>query len=353
VISSNPVSIVPYWQAPGWDGFVEAHPRGSILHTRAMIEAEAATKLHTCWAHAAIDSQGQVVALLVAVRVATLGGIASTLASRSVQFAEPIFLDSPLGHAGVDALIQAHDQYMVSRCLFAEVRPLFDGASGYNPLLEAGYDRLGYWNYELDLQSSVCQMFQQMNSKCRNNIRSSDRRGVTVVEVDPQCHVDVVYDLVVESYAHSKMPVVDRSLFESSASKFGHGQLRALVAYYRQRAVAATWFLAYKKRVICWYAGTCRLPGIAAQASIFWRAMQQFSVEGFQVLDFAGAGWEGEDYGPGRFKAKFGGTQTNHGRYRKVYSPWKLKAATSVYQRIRDYIAPRPESTDENSLSPN
>lgn len=44
--------------------------------------------------------------------------------------------------------------------------------------------------------------------------------------------------------------------------------------------------------------------------------------------------------GPGKFKAKFGGVKTNHGRYRKVFSPWKLKAAESIYSAFRGWVAP-------------
>ncbi len=70
-------------------------------------------------------------------------------------------------------------------------------------------------------------------------------------------------------------------------------------------------------------------------ALVFWEAIKQFSNEGYSVFDLAGAGWEGEQYGPGKFKSKFGGKETNFGRYRKVYSPWKLIAANTAYKLIR------------------
>jgi lipid II:glycine glycyltransferase (peptidoglycan interpeptide bridge formation enzyme) len=76
---------------------------------------------------------------------------------------------------------------------------------------------------------------------------------------------------------------------------------------------------------------------------VFWEAIRQFAREGFEIFDFAGGGWEGEEYGPGRFKSKFGGQQSNYGRYRKIYAPWKLKTAQSVYETVREYIAPKSQ----------
>jgi lipid II:glycine glycyltransferase (peptidoglycan interpeptide bridge formation enzyme) len=161
----------------------------------------------------------------------------------------------------------------------------------------------------------------------------------------------VIHSLLAESYAHAKIPLVDRSLFQSAATNFCRSRLRVMVAKYMDSPVAVGCFLLYKKRVVCWYAGTKRIPGIPATSQIFWEAIRQFSQEGFEVFDFAGGGWEGEAYGPGRFKAKFGGEQTNYGRYRKIYAPRMMKAAESVYSRIRDFYAPRTERILRSDLS--
>jgi hypothetical protein len=41
------------------------------------------------------------------------------------------------------------------------------------------------------------------------------------------------------------------------------------------------------------------------------------------------------------YKAKFGGELVCYGRYRKVYSPWKLRLAERAYQFGRTVIAPK------------
>jgi lipid II:glycine glycyltransferase (peptidoglycan interpeptide bridge formation enzyme) len=184
-----------------------------------------------------------------------------------------------------------------------------------------------------------------MSPKRRNNVRSAIRKGVTVKELDLSSGIEDLYQLITCSYKRSKVPFADMSLFHSVANQLDASRVRLLVAYYDGQPVSAGCFLNYKNRVICWYAGTQRIPGVHSMTLVFWEAIKRFSQEGYAIFDLAGAGWEGEEYGPGKFKSKFGGIEINHGRYRKIYSPWKLMAANTAYQLIRRLdLYPGPSS---------
>jgi serine/alanine adding enzyme len=340
-ISAERLAIRSHQEVGDWDAFVNTHPHGSILHTSSMIRSESLTKRHEPHAFAAVDRRGEICAMLVAVRTVTIGGLASNLTGRSILHAEPLWLDSELGREGIVNLIRHHDAAMKSCTIFAEVRPLYVSPSDFDPLLECGYERQGYWNYELALDGTEEEIFRRLGKKCRNNLRSSKRKGVQVREVDLKQNWPTVYRLFEESYSHAKVPIVDSSLFVASTDSFSTDNLKTFVAYYHDEPVAAGCFLNHKDRVLCWYAGTKRIPGVPAMASVFWEAIVRFSVMGYQIFDFAGGGWEGEEYGPGKFKAKFGGSKINLGRYRKVYSPWKMKAAVKGYESLRSWLSPR------------
>ena len=342
--NGDDLKILPLDQLPDWDGFVESHMKGTIFHTSAMIRTMKSAKGHRPFAHAAVDENGAICAMLVAVKVSTLGRWADRIAARSILYAEPIFLESLQGRTGVAQLLRHHDNYMRRRTLFAEVRPFFEAPVSEDALLNQGYELLGYYNYELDLRSSEEQLFMGLDPKCRNNIRSSMRRGLIVREVEPLSELNRFYSIVSESYAGSKVPLADRSLFESAFREMPHSICRVFFAEYEGDVAAAACFLAYKHRVVYWYAGAKRIQGISAMSMILWEAMLKYSIEGYRLFDFAGAGWEGEEYGPGKFKAKFGGDLTNFGRYRKVYSPWKLRCASSAYKLMRGWISPSVQS---------
>ncbi len=329
------ILIRNYQEIPEWDRFVYSHPEGSIFHTTTLINSEESTKRHAPYAIGAVGSDGKLCAILVAVRVSTLAGFGAQMSTRSIMYAEPICLDSEAGRIGLQALIQQHDRDMCREALFGEIRPNFNNQAVMNTLIQSGYKRSGYLNFEIDLNQSEDELFQNMSPKRRNNVRSATRRGVEVKEKDFVNGIDELYRLITYSYKRSKIPFVDSSLFYSVARQIDPLHHRLLVAYYNGEPVSAGLFLAYKDRVVCWYAGTKRITGIHSMTLLFWEAIKQFSKEGYAVFDLAGAGWEGEPYGPGKFKSKFGGKETNHGRYRKVYSPWKLLAANTAYQIFR------------------
>ena len=337
-------AIMPFDQVAGWDSFVDRHPKGTIFHCTAMIRTMAKTKRHQPFAYAAVNKNGEICSMLVAVKVSTLGKWADAFAARSIFYAEPIYIDGAEGLAGMRLLLIKHDTYMRQRTLFAEVRPFYSPPAIDDPLVEQKYGFLGYLNYELDLGKFEEKLFSDLDAKCRNNIRTTMRRGLTVREANPSSELSSFYALVAESYSKSKVPLADRSLFEAAIREMPSPICRLFFADYQNKVAAAACFLAYKKRVVYWYAGAKRIPGIAAMSCLLWEAITKYSMEGYEVFDFAGAGWEGESYGPGRFKAKFGGVQTNYGRYRRIYAPWKLQCASSVYQALRGWLSPRSEN---------
>jgi lipid II:glycine glycyltransferase (peptidoglycan interpeptide bridge formation enzyme) len=169
--------------------------------------------------------------------------------------------------------------------------------------------------------------------------------------VESHTHVPTLYGILKESYANSKIPLVDISHFYSVFRELNLNDIRLAVARLDGDVIAASCFLTDKQRVYYWYAGTKRIPGISAMASIVWDAIQYYAKTDKKIFDFCGAGWEGEDYGPGRFKAHFGGTLTNHGRYRKVYSKWRFKLADVTYAAFRGILAPRSDESPQNKKS--
>jgi len=343
--------IVNYSDCPQWDAFVDNHPSGTLFHSTSMIRANATTHLYSTLALAALDENQQVLALFTATRVGLIGAWANPFTSRSIHFAEPLFLDTPAGHEAIKELMKIHDDTCRRNSLFTEIRPV--SCTYANPSLwnSIGYERKGYHNYELELQQPIDSIWNGFTGTCRRNIKRAERRGVTVDIVESHTHVPTLYGILKESYANSKIPLVDISHFYSVFRELNLNDMKLAVARLDGDVIAASCSLTDKQRVYYWYAGTKRIPGISAMASIVWDAIQYYAKTDKKIFDFCGAGWEGEDYGPGRFKAHFGGTLTNHGRYRKVYSKWRFKLADVTYAAFRGILAPRSDESPQNKKS--
>jgi lipid II:glycine glycyltransferase (peptidoglycan interpeptide bridge formation enzyme) len=338
------VNLLDEWDTlrPAWDQFVDDHPKGSIFHTSDMISVYRAAKGHTPLPLAALDANGQIVALLAAVRVQTLPNPFGRISSRSIMFAEPLCGDDPDGIDALECLISHHDRLMTRRVLFTEVRPLFASGSEREALERCGYQYLEYLNHLVDLTKSPETLWSDIHRSAKRHIRTCEKRGFKVREVTGPDVVDQLYPLLELSYENAGVPLAHRSLFDAAARELKQrDMIRFFAAYDGETPIAMDAMLIYKDRIYFWYGGVVRLPNVSASSILRWRELIWGQEHGFTICDSGGAGWPDKPYGVRDFKVKFGGELVRLGRYRKVFAPRLMACAERVYELIRGTSAPR------------
>jgi serine/alanine adding enzyme len=329
-----------------WGRFVEEHPKGSVFHTPQMHSVFSQTKNHYPFALAAIDRSGDILALLVSVRVQTLPDPLGSLSSRSIFYAEPLCREDDDGVAALAAIVEEHDRYMRSKVLFSEVRPLYAAGAEGEALAKCDYQLEGYLNYVTDLRRSPNELWQQMSKSCRANIRRGSKRGLTVEELTDARGIDVLYEFLKTTYERAKVPLADKSLFSAAFSTLHpENMIKIFAARYEGEIVATDAILTYKKMLYAWYGGSRRISAFSPFECLTWHEIEWGKQNGYELYDFGGAGWPHEPYGVREFKAKFGGDLVNFGRYRKVYFPWKFTLADRAYKVAKGLISPRSEPT--------
>lgn len=316
---------------PSWDAFVAAHAHGTIFHMSAMINAMAATPGLEPLALAAVNASGEILAMLVSVHVKTLKTMQS-FSSRAIQFATPLCVCESEGTAALDELIRLHDSQMRSRSLFVEVRCIHPPAFERAPLLASGYTHCDYINYEVDLSRSKEELWKNIDKGMRQKINSSRRKGVEVVDDESSAGIARMYTLLKESYGRARVPLAPFELFEAVLNGLPPESVRIRTAVFKNNPVASIISLIHAGRVFSWYGGTRRIKGLSPFACIVWDDIRWGCENGMSIYDFGGAGWPGEDYGPRRFKASFGGAEVRYGRYRATYSPIRLRLAELAYR---------------------
>ena len=347
-VHSDEYAIESIDDAADWNEYVEAHSKGSIFHTREMVRAYHHTRGYEPIALLARNTSGNVVAMLVAVRIATLPGVLGWLASRSVFFAEPICDENQNGQDGLVLLIREHDRRVAGRTLFAEVRPLDENGAERTALEQCGFEYRDYLNYISYVERPTNELWKKIKGDCRRDIRRSEDRGVILQDENSPAGIDRLYEFLQVSYGLSQVPLPDRTLFDATLTELPHDWFRVVIAYLENRPMTSSIDLVYKGRVYGWYGGTERVRGISANACITWDSIRWAAENEQTIYDFGGAGWPDEPYAPRKFKSKFGGELVDYGRYRKVYSPWKLQLAERVYEAVRSVIWSR-ERTGRNS----
>ncbi|HEX4412603.1 MAG TPA: GNAT family N-acetyltransferase [Lacipirellulaceae bacterium] len=321
---------------PLWDQYVDQHPKGSVFHSSEMVRAFQHTRGHQPIAIASLNTAGAVAAILVSVRVQTLPGPMGRLSSRAVFYAEPLCNDHPDNMNALAQLVARHDEKMSRSVLFAEVRPLF-AAGGERIVLErAGYTYLDYLNYLNDVTRPIKEMWSKLHKGAQYSIRQCEKRGLVVREVPAETAVDQLFPLLKLSYSHSGVPLVDRSLFDGTVLAGGpRGIVKFFAVYEGDEPVAMDVLLTFKRQVYLWYGGVSRSCEGSPCSLLRWQELKWAHEQGYAVCDSGGAGWPDIPYGVRDFKRKFGGDLVQFGRYRKVFSPWRLALAEKVYNLKR------------------
>jgi serine/alanine adding enzyme len=336
------VNLLSEWDRfqPAWDEYVHQHSKGNVFHTSQMVRVFSAAKRHSVLPLAAFTPDGEVLAMLVAVRVQTLPSVFGAVSSRSIWYAEPLCSDDPESINALSQLIGEHDRIMGRRVLFTEIRPLYESGPERVALERNGYKYLDYLNFIVDTTQPKDQLWKRLHESVRRNIRKCERRGLQVRTLKTAASVDLLYEFLESTYIRASVPLADRSLFEAAQAILQPEDMVDLVAVYDgDTPLAAYMALIFKGRIYFWYGGSVRMPGVWPVDQLHWHEITQCSDQGWDYYDLGGAGWPDVPYGVRDYKAKFGGELVNYGRYRKVHSPWKFAIAERAYDFRRAILA--------------
>jgi len=334
------VRIVHSLSQDQWRDFVDGQPLGNIFHTPEMFQVFAQAQGHRPTLWAAVDDDEHPIALLLIVRVTLIGGPLCWLTSRAIAYGSVLCSPGLEGEQALALLLQAYNRSTRGQILFTELRNLSDLAQ-FQPILAGrGFAYEEHLNYLIDLDRLPEAVLQSIGRRTRKRIRRVLREGtVRVQEIGQLEQVALCYDLLEKSYAAARVPLADRSLFESAFEVlWPKGMIKFLLAWVSDDCVAGSVELVYKDRIYGWYSGVDRAySSYAPNELLMWHILQWGAENGYRLYDFGGAGKPSEEYGVRDFKAKFGGELVCYGRYTCVHSPNRFKLSKlgyRLYQKI-------------------
>ena len=195
-----------------WDQYVLKHPKGSIFHTSPMIEVFQSTKHHTVLPLAALDADGQVVAMLVGGAGADPCRIRwGRLSSRSIWYAEPAVRRQPSERRRADGADRAaRPAHGPPRAVHRGAAALGAGTgacgAGAVRLYVSRLFELRPWTCPQPLESLWCNMRQS----ARRGVRKAEKFAYHLRTLDTPDSIDMVYRFLEMSYRHAKVPMADR-----------------------------------------------------------------------------------------------------------------------------------------------
>jgi len=320
-----------------WHEFVDRHPHGQIFHTPEMFHvfAQAGGHAPTLWA--AVDRHGAPQALFLPVQITLMGGPLRRFTTRAVAYGSVLCTPDPAGEDALRLLLRAYTEEIGSRMLFTELRNPYD-LTRWQPVLQAcGFAYEEHLNFIVDLTRPPDQIWKEIRSNARRNVRRARKRQVIVEDVSAPEQISSAYALLKRVYERIQVPLAESSFFQAAFQTLHPQQMmKVLVARVDGVDIGVLTLLLYKDVILYWYTGTLReYSDYRAGDLLVWHTLEWGSQNGFRVLDFGGAGKPDEEYGVRDFKAKFGGDLVNYGRNVYVHAPVLLEVSERFYQVAR------------------
>ena len=323
-----------------WRRFVEEHPQSNIFHTPEMFQVFSATQGHhpTLWA--TVDDEEHVLALLLPVQVTLLGQSLRHLTTRAIVYGSVLCAPGAEGQEALAMLLRLYKKQK-NTSLFTELRNLSDLSEIQPTLQENGLIHEGHLNFLIDLDLPVDKVWSNIHKSARRKIkRAMNKKQLEIEEVHHRSQVATCYAIFQETYARAHVPLADHSMFEAAFDVlYPMGMIKFLLGRVGDIYVAASAALLYKDVIHGWYRGfDLAYSKYLPNDLMVWEILKWGAENGYHVFDFGGAGKPGEDYGPRKFKAKFGGTLVNFGRNTCIHHPLLLRLSQQGYQLYRRFL---------------
>jgi len=320
-----------------WNEFVYNHPHGNIFQTPEMAEVYRHTKNYEPISLAVVDDTDEIIAILLAVVIKEMNGFLGSFSTWSLIMGGPLFVDDSLESA---QMMMHHYDFMVKKkAIYTEVRMLHDIPKVKNVLAPHEYVFEDHFNSLIDLNKPKKEIWKQIKRDKKRGIDKAKKLGIVIEECCEKENIQVFYELLQETYKRVSMPLPDMSLYESIFDILvpQHKAL-FLFAKYNNIYIATQLALIYKDTIHALITGAIKdylsyHPGDL----LIWYLLEWGAEKGYKTFDFGGGGTPTKNQNIRYYKSRFGAEFPNYGRYKKVYSPIKMKIAKKgfkIYRKI-------------------
>ena len=324
-----------------WREFVDSHPQGQIFHRPEMFQVFARAKGHRPTLWAAVDHDGQVLALVLPVQIALLNRLLDALTTRAVAYGSVLCASGPQGQEALARLLHSYKHQVKRQPLFTELRNSSDLSAVQPTLQDNGFIYEPHLNFLVDIGLPVDRVWSNIHKSARKNIKKALGKNQFEVEnVDNPSQVAICYAMLQQTYTTAHIPLADVSLFEAAFDILQpRGMIKFLLGRVEDTYVAASVALLYKDIIYGWYRGFNRAySSYLPNDLMVWHILKWGAENGYRTFDFGGAGMPGEDYGPRKFKAKFGGQLLEFGRNTCIHAKLRLQISQFAYRLYRQLL---------------
>lgn len=246
--------------------------------------------------------------------------IKQTLTRRAIIVGGPVIADDATD-AEVCELMKTVRKELKGKAIYVESRNFNDYSKWKGAFAAAGFEYVPHLNFHIDT-SSIEIVDANLGKSRKRDIRTTIREGVSVIEHPTEEQVCEYYKVLDNLYRTKvKTPLFPLSFF-LALNKHNDGRL--LLVEYQRRIIGGTVCVEQANKCVyewfvCGEDGV--YPHVFPSSYATYAGIKYAAEHNCPRFDMMGAGKPDEAYGVRDFKAKFGGTEVEHGRFLCVTKP--------------------------------
>jgi hypothetical protein len=321
-----------------WDEFVHRHPRASVFHCSAWLEALSRTYGYKPIAYTTSPAGQELENGMVFCRVE------SWLTGRrlvSLPFSDhcELLVDTEEDLEALSALLD--QEFRRERWRYVELRPL----GRFDIKTSLCHTSVAYTFHQLDLDPDLDTLFGNFHkSSIQRKIRRAEREGLRYCEGSSEPLLDHFYALFTLTRKRHKLPPQPRKWFANLMECFGDA-LKIRVAFKDDRPVAAIMTICHKSTMVYKYGcSDPRFSNLGSTQLLYWKAIQDAKNSGFRFFDLGRT--DTDQQGLITFKNRWSAAQSslNYSRYGNAKesthsfdlttSKWNSRAAKYVLAHL-------------------
>src|ERR1017187_327328 len=325
-----------------WDAFLERHPRASLFHTRAWLEALHGTYGYQPEVYTTSAPDTDLQNGIVFCRVESWLTGRRLVSLPFSDHCEPL-VDT---RADAETLFSALELEMTKeRLRYFDLRSPAD----LDPDSSLARTTEEYCFHELDLRPHIDSIFGNFHKdSTQRKIRRAQREGLIYQEGQSEFLLEHFYRLFVEMRRRHGIPPQPQKWFRNLIASFGNA-LKIRVVFQGSRSVAGILTIQFKNRLTYKYGGSdTQYNNLGGMQLLFWRSICEAKEHGLQVFDLGRS--DSGDTGLITFKDRWGATRSTltYSRYfapgyadassRRANSGWRFEAAKRLFAHMPNVV---------------
>lgn len=243
---------------------------------------------------------------------------------RAIIIGGPVIADNASGEE-VYTLMNAVRNTLKTKAIYIETRNFNDYSNWRSAFEQAGFSYEPHLNFHVDTNSLEI-VDANLSKNRKRNILTSIRDGASIIEQPTSAQLIDFYSIVKKLYSTKvKTPLFPLSFFEQLHK---HPDGRILLVEFGGKIIGGVAGVELNGRCLYeWFvAGEDGLyKHIFPSTMATYAGLKYAAMHGIPRFDMMGAGTPGNAYGVRDFKARFGGNEVEHGRFKFIAHPLLYK----------------------------